>query len=324
MKIKLKTQEFINAVCSSREKDLVGKSRLVRMADAESLQVAFEILKESAFGGENTFAFGDYDKLIDQEEKRLLEFVKEYTPSEEILNYCLIPYDFYNAEVIVKSISVKSNYQNLIQNEGLFTIEQLLNAVNGNAEGMPKQLVCAINESKLALEEGKGGMVVGGIFARRKFEYLQKVVKTKYLKELLQKQIDGLNLCALLRAGDYDLVSSQIISGGTINKNQMQALASRNEKQIAVAFNNHYLQQEALKGANAINQGKPLIDTERALSSMGADRMEEGKYTEQSGTYPFMRYYYKRKNEIACVRTVLTGKANSLDTEQIKRRLITV
>jgi vacuolar-type H+-ATPase subunit C/Vma6 len=52
--------------------------------------------------------------------------------------------------------------------------------------------------------------------------------------------------------------------------------------------------------------------------------MIDGRYTENGGTYPFMLYYFKRKNEIACVRTVLTGKANGLLSDEIKRRLITV
>ena len=50
--------------------------------------------------------------------------------------------------------------------------------------------------------------------------------------------------------------------------------------------------------------------------------MIANRYLENMGTNPFVLYYLKRKNEIACARTILTGKANGLDSEQIKRRII--
>ena len=88
-------------------------------------------------------------------------------------------------------------------------------------------------------------------------------------------------------------------------------------------FEGHWIKDLALLGVDAVANGKPIVDLERQLSSLEAQRMIDGRYVEQSGTYPFMLYYFKRKNEIACVRTILTGKANGLDGEQIKRRLIT-
>lgn len=325
MKTKFKTVEYVNGICASREKDLVGKERIFRMADAENLTSAYEILRETAFGGENSLPATEYATLIDCEEERLLKFVKEYAPSQEILSFCLIEKDFYNAEVLVKGQHIKTDCTNLLESEGLYSVEQITSLVNGEEnKEICKELKNAVRESKIALNDGKGGMAVGSIFTNYKFAFLKKTVKSGYLAKLLTKQIDGINLCALLRAGDYQLAKEQIIAGGTLKEQQMVSISSRDLSLIKKALSDHYLKEIALKGAVCVADGKPLIDVERELSSLYANRMEEGKYTEQSGSFPFMRYYIRRKNEIACVRTVLTGKANSLDADQIKRRLITV
>lgn len=325
MKQKRKTIEFINAVCASRTKKLVSSERLRRMAEAESLQVAFDILRESAFGGEATYSYRDYEKLIESEENLLCEFVKEYAPSDEIENYCLVPNDFYNAEVMLKSKLSNLDYNNYVQSLGIFSLKQLEDLVEGsNDKVYPKELVKAVQEGKVAFEKGGGGMAIGAIFAREKYAYLKRIVKTGYLKDLLVKKIDCVNLCVALRAGSEELAFAQFIGGGSLTEDQLKALISLDLNKIKAQFENHHLKEVALQSVNAISKGQPLVETERFIASIEAERLIAGRYTEQTGTYPFTLYYFKRKNEIACVRTLLTGKANGLDAEQIKRRLVTV
>ena len=322
-----KTIEYINAICASRSVTLLGGERLRRMAESENLPLAFDILRESAFGGESTATYGykDYEKVIEEEEKLLYSFVKEYAPTEEIKKICLQSADFYNAEVILKSKHLKLDYQPLIQNEGLLTQEELISLVeNGKSENAPKELISAVNGAKEELSKGAGGMVVGVIFARAKYAFLSRITKTHYLKELLVKEIDGVNLCIALRAESWEHAQKQIIPKGSLTQEQLKAIQSRDKRLIATLLSNHWLKEIAQEGVNSVLKGDPLIETERRLNSLSATRMIEGRYTEPGGTNPFMLYYFRRKNEISCVRTVLTGKANKLDADQIKRRLITV
>ena len=195
MKTQRKTIDFINAVCASKTKKLVGKERLRRMVESDSLQVAFEILRESAFGGDISLSYREYEKLIENEELLLCEFVKEYAPSDELESFCLISYDFYNALAILKSKFAKMDYKDYVQTEGLYLIEDLNNLVeNGNGTVFPKELVKAVENGKVLLENGGGGMSVGALFVRAKFDFLKRITKQKYLKELLDLKIDGINL----------------------------------------------------------------------------------------------------------------------------------
>ena len=151
MNVKVKTVEFSNGVCASREKVLVGAERLRRMAEAEGLSQAFDILRESAFGGDLNVNCSEYDRLIEQEESLLCEFVKEYAPNREILAFCLAEKDFYNAEVIVKCNHLKCDYNNLITVGGLFAISDIQSLVeeeNANSlpKDLPKELILAVKQ----------------------------------------------------------------------------------------------------------------------------------------------------------------------------------
>ena len=325
MNIQRKTIDFINATCASRTKKLVGADRLRRMAEAESLAQAFDILRESHFGGEENFSCGEYEKLIEAEELLLCSFVKDFAPSNEILQICLIDNDFYNVQALLKCEFMNLPCDNYLQTAGVFTVEELKDLLKGeNLSNFPKELVKAVNDARESFKNGNGGMAIGAIFTRAKFAYLTRVTKTDYLKKLLVKKIDGINLCVCLRAGDSQIANGQILKGGTLNQKQIDALASHDRDSVINLFEGHWIKDFALLGVDAVANGKPIVDLERQLSSLEAQRMIDGRYVEQSGTYPFMLYYFKRKNEIACVRTILTGKANGLDGEQIKRRLITV
>ena len=325
MKVERKNIDFINAICASRTKKLVGKERLRRMAESENLSVAFDILRESAFGGDITVGYREYEKLIENEEFLLCEFVKEYAPSEELKWFCLIANDFYNAQAILKSEFVNLNYKDFVQAEGVFTIERLKTLIdNGNGEDFPKELVTAVSECKNLLKNGGGGMSVGALFTRAKFDCLKRITKQKYLKELLVNKIDGVNLSACLRAGDEEVANAQIISGGSLTNAQLTALIKKDKDAVLKLFKDHWLFTIALNGVESVLNGKPLVELEREINSVEAEKLIANRFTQNEGTFPFSLYYFKRKNEIACVRTILTGKANGLLSEQIKRRLITV
>ncbi len=326
MKDKRKSIDFINSICASRSQFLVGEQRLIRMADAEELSSAFDMLRESGFSGEISVPFTQYESVIDGEEIALNDFVREYAPSDEIECYCLAPYDFYNAEVLLKSIKLGLPYENFVRTVGLFSVESLIELIEGNAneKSFPIELVKAVKRATEELDNGNGGMVVGAIFASAKYEYLKRIVKTGYLKEIIVKEIDGLNVCSAIRSGDSEIAISQYIAGGSLNKETISVIATRDKKQVERLLSGSWIKDIALQAIDLVVSGKPLVETERTLNSLATKRMIDGRYTENGGTYPFMLYYFKRKNEIACVRTVLTGKANGLLADEIKRRLITV
>ena len=113
------------------------------------------------------------------------------------------------------------------------------------------------------------------------------------------------------------------MAGGNLSKQCFLAVFNRDESAVSGLIA-PYLKDLALECIKSVNDNKPLVLLEQRLASIGADRMIANRYTELSNTNPFILYYYRRKNEIICARMILTGKQNNLDSEQIKRRMVSV
>lgn len=346
---------YIIAVCKSQENNLVGKDRIFRMAESSSLKDALSVLHESSFGASEYGDFGlNFDELIRAEEKNTADFVREYSPTDDCLNFCLLPYDFYNAEVLVKCAFTEYAAEKYLGIEGVFKIDFLKQEVDKiygecfvekyaeekNSEKiksdnsakkekeelvvLPKQLKGAIKQSVLALKNGEGSLSVSVIFSRAKYACLLSLTRHAYLKDILVKEIDALNLSVILRSDDKTIAESMFIDGGTLTKDQKEALYNRDKKAAQDSFADGEFRDQVMRALDDILNGQPLVELERYKNSLGAGRMIDQRLVEQTGTMPFMLYVLKRKNEIACVRTVLTAKANGRTVEDIKKRLLRV
>lgn len=325
MSKKRKSIIYITGVCKSSETKLIGEQKLIRMAETKSLEDAFSCLKESSFGGGEFCEAENFESLISTEEKLLCDFVREYAPNDMIENFCLAPLDFYNAEVAVKCNFLKREPSGYYGTFGLYTAEKIQKILDGEQKDVIPELVSAINQAKQLLGSGAGGMMVGNIFAIKKFEYLLKITKGSYLFDIVKRSIDAINISVALRCDDLQTAKQSLIPMGDITDRRVNALISLKKEQIQKEFkDDERLKALALQAVSAKLSGEPFVALEREYLSYGAKRMIDSRFTELEGTNPFMLYYFKRKNEIACVRTILTGKANGLDSDKIKQRLLTV
>lgn len=313
---------YINAVCVSLSQKLVGSERIRRMAEAKDLNEAFDILRESSFGGqEGSFTANQFGKIIRAEEDLFYSFVKEYAPNEVVASFCLLPNDFYNAQALVKSFFMGLESQKYLSCCGIYTIEELTRAVKENAysKAFCPYLKEAIEQSQWALKQGKGGMEVGNIFAIQKYKALKKYAP-QYLKQSIIMQIDLINTSVCLRAQED--VKGMLLEGGSLTELQLNALIERDQKKLDTLFTSHQLKEVILNAVKQALNEKPLVELENTLYSLQTAKLLEERFVQTDGTFPFMLYYYRRKNQISCVQTVLTGKANGHDVEQIKRRIL--
>lgn len=321
-----KNVTYITAACKAAENKLLGSERIRRMAEASTEKEAYAVLRETSFGGGTDST--DSEDIIKAEEKLLLDFVREYAPDESCLAFCLLPYDFYNAEAVVKCLYTGNDTAKFVGAEGLFTVEELANAASSLGEGaksdIPRELISAMREAKAALETGKNGVTTGAIFKKAEYACLLGKCKHGYMREMLVDKIDSINVSVCLRSGSSSVAKSQIIDGGTLTEKQIEALCLKDEKAVAESFANSKLKDVVVSSVRAANDFKPLVDLEKEINCGAAKRAYDGRYTEQSGTVPFTAYYLRRLYEITCVRIILSGKTNGLDGALISKRLKTL
>ncbi|MBP5466258.1 MAG: V-type ATPase subunit, partial [Clostridia bacterium] len=82
------------------EKTLLGEDRLKRMLEGTA-DDALKILSEVGFGTGDVSRAG-IDAVSDTETARLCSFIKETAPDDKIKKFFLLPYDFKNAEALIK------------------------------------------------------------------------------------------------------------------------------------------------------------------------------------------------------------------------------
>ena len=117
---------YTSARAVSLEKTLLGGDRLKRMIDGNT-EDALKILSEVGFGaGESNSS--EIDAVSAYETAKLCAFVKETAPDEKTAKFFLYPFDFKNAEAIVKAKYLKTDPE-------LFSCgwldEKILNEKNG-------------------------------------------------------------------------------------------------------------------------------------------------------------------------------------------------
>lgn len=311
---------YITATCKAMENKFLGRERLKRMADAPSEREAYAVLRETSFGGGCDSA--DPEELLRAEEKDLLDFVREYAPDDGCLSFCLLPYDFYNAEVVVKCLYTGLDTAKFVGAEGLFSVEELTLAAKGEVlPNMPSELSGAMRDAEAALKAGKNGVATGTIFKRAEYSCLINKCKHGYLKEILVRKIDALNVSVCLRSNSSEDASTQLIDGGTLTSGQIAALCYKDETVADEAFSSSPLKEVVIRSIDAAKNFKPLVELEKELNGGAAKRAYDGRYTEQSGIVPFVAYYLMHSYEAACVRIILSGKTNGLDGALITERI---
>lgn len=317
-----KDYTFVTAVCRSNEKKLLGKERIGRMLNAESLSDAFKILRETPFGGdENTLSCVEYEKLITAEQRAFNAFLRENAPDAECYGWCLYPSDFDNCEAIVKCAHNRQDYGKYVGAEGAFSYETLEKAAEKGCGELPTELNYAIKEAENAFAEKiQSGMKISAVFTKAKFECLKRVATSKALKNILAFDADARNISVALRARKADFAEKMYVAGGTLNGDDLAFLCERTPAEIKHRFRSSLRAHYIADAADALSEGRPFVSLEQAQESVPEEMLSGAKY-EISGKEPFLLYYYTRKNEIFNARVILTGKANGLEKTEIRRRI---
>lgn len=308
---------FTNGVIKSREKYLLG-DKIERMADG-NLQDAFRTLKESGFGGDTaTESFADSEALIRAEEQFVNAFITEYAPNAYTKAFLLAEYDFHNAEALIKCKFAGASEQKMLGEEGLFTIERLKEAVySDKLEGLPKQLVEAINQTSSDFEEGKAnGFTVDCAFKFALFEYLKTQAKNKKLKLILQNKADSANVSSALRSRDWALCEQMFVEGGKLPKSHIKALCELPIEQIKSGD----FSEDIKAVAEVALKGEPLSQFEKQSDNYAVELLNLTRY-DMKGIEPFVLYVLRRRAEIRNVRIVCVSLGAGLTSAQIKNKI---
>lgn len=301
---------YVNAICRSREAALIGSDKMSRLLDSD-LADCLRLLGEWGWQVDEE----DYRATVACERKRLVDFVRDFAPTEEVERWVMAGYDFFNAEIAVRA-SFLEGLEGAYLPEGDVKIEELAKAVAGEKCDVPAPIKEVIAKGMEAYREDKAtGAKTSTLFANAYYAYLLSFVRTRVLKRLIQAEIDGKNLSVAIRTEGEPL----LLEGGTLTKEDLRWIMVADRSKVERKYAYAPL-GDLIRKALAAKEGKEaLVAFEKDASSWGLKSLESKRY-ESEGILPFVLYYLYKSAEIDNVRVLLAGKRAGADRDNIKAR----
>lgn len=310
---------YSNARAVSMEKTLLGEDRLKRMIDGKA-DDALKILSEVGFGaGDNVR--DEIDAVSTEETAKLSAFIKETAPDEKIAKFFLYPYDFKNAETLIKSKYLKT--EPTFAPSGLFDVKDLKDKIFADDYGsLPKRMATALFNSDKAFVEGTAsGLYINSLFTKALYDELFALnLKNAFLVKILRAKSDLINASIAFRTRDIAAAEKQFVAFGELNADALKSICEDDLDKIREKFRFSSYKEEIFAAADGIEKGEGLKEFEKMSDGYAVKLIKKYRY-EQSGDFPFIRYCFYKLADIANVRIVLVGLVGGLSAQEITERL---
>ena len=314
---------YANARAITSENGLLGIERLNRMAECTSLAEAFKILSEVNFGEGKASGENGFEELISSERESFFEFVKEVSPDITFTKYLLLPNDYHNAEVLIRSKYLKSDYKPMITSSGFITVEAMKDMIfSDDYSSFSSDLSEALLTVDLMFVSGKAdGKSVDLVFKKALYSDLSKCVKkNKFLSDILKRKIDIINISVALRTRNYKLAEESFIENGTFTLGDIKVFTEETPDVIRTLYKTHRESELIESALDDFSKKRPLTSFEQMADGFILAKLKENKF-DVSGYVPFIRYCFYKLAELSNVRIILSCVENEMSPSDIKSRL---
>ncbi len=315
---------YSNARAKYQENFLLDKEHLSRLTECENYSDALKVLSEVGFaGGVYDVDACDYEGVIRADEEKFYSFIKDACPSEIVKEYLLAPFDFHNAEALIRAKHLKIEVDKLIGLSGTIDVLKLKEKIFSDSFGdLPNEIKGALILAEEKLSSGsRSGAEISLIFKTALYKRLYALsVENPILKEIHSAKVDSINVSTALRSRDYKIVQRSFIEGGDISLSQLKFFAEEGFDTLKERTKQIKSRIDVSIAVDAAANLKPLSEFERLADGYALKHLKKRKY-EQSGIVPFLYYSLCKKAEYVNVRIILSGILNGLSSTDIKRRL---
>lgn len=317
---------FANARAAALSGGLLGAERLNRMIDCASPEDALKILREVGFGAGSAADGSETETLIEAEETAFAAFVRETSPAEKLTRFLLARWDYRNAEAVMRSKYLKTDYRTMTGTEGVYPLALLQEKIFSDDYAVfGKHLGTALTEADALFVGGTAtGKKISVLFSRAQFAELVSLAgRDKLLREIVAFRADAANIGISLRARDARLASEMTVPGGTLSEEDFRVLAQESAETVRDRFRRSPRRDLIYDALEDAEKGRPLIALEKASESCALAVFSREKYNDE-GYRLFFRYCCEKLTELGNVRLVMSCLASDVDKATIRARVRSV
>ena len=313
---------YANGVVSSLSKNLISKDSFVRMIDAKNNKEALSILQETNFGtGLTIDSPFDIEELLNLETKKLLKFIKEESPVEELQQYFLLQYDYNNISSFCKGLILEQDTDSFVGCEGNYEWVKIKDLISSkNFSGFNN---CYIENAlkdfqELASRNPIKGYVVDFLFKNYLYKNLKAMAKKNaVVKEIVNTKIDIENISNAMRSKTLYMFESQMLEG-TISKNTLTKIFNKDKACLSEVSNP--ILKKFVELAISKNKESAYINFEMLKNTFVFTLLLPNKFNIDN-LAPFAYYCFQKDCEIKNVRLIMSYQNNNLKNK-IRERFL--
>ena len=222
----MKDTDFLYATMRVRvnENYLLTPQAIERMVEAKTPEEAAKVMTDAGYGDFSPRSFADIERSVSEMRNSVTDFIREISPSEEILEVFALKYDFHNIKTIIKAAFSDTDAERLLSDASFFPKEELLAAINsGDLSSLPEKMAEAITEAKETLARTSDPQLSDFILDRAYFEMITDAAKrseSRFLMGYAALLADAANLRSAVRnlrqGRGADVLASSLVPGGNI------------------------------------------------------------------------------------------------------------
>lgn len=316
---------YLSAYIRGRERSLLTRERLERMAAAPDFDEAAKVLMECGYPELTGVSDAELEKALTDRRRAALDDIASLCPEKALIEAFRLKYDYHNAKVLVKAEGAAAREEELLSDAGRVPPEVLQKAfAEDDWRAVPAPLGAALREARATLARTSNPQLTDIGLDRAYFAELLGLTRTlsdAFYTDYARLSIDLANLRCAVRCVrgrlDEGVLKAALLPDGTIAPDRIARTAYG--EGVTAVFTGSELAGAAALGQQAI-EGAPLAAFERACDNALTRRLQNAKLV-SFGPAVAVAYLASLENELVAVRMVLMGKRGGVTPAMLRERL---
>ncbi len=318
------------------ETRLPTENVLERMIEADSADVAFQVLNDLSFvaGSMGDYGVDEFQTVLTKATEKMSRLLAKMTPDPYVMKFLWLKYDFHNLKVTLKARLAERGYadvEHALVDFGCMRAEDWEQFVFSGkllplTEGMHDTIADAVRQYELIQDSQIVDLIVDKHYLEELLAMASQF-KSPLTIGYLQRLIDFTNLKTFIRCKELEKQDSYLeavlLNGGRMPASFMPEHYSKSYEELKAGLEQKMYADELVVVLDEFIKEKTLLAVEKKTIELLQDYMDESKKM-SFGPEPVFAFFWRFENHMQTLRSVLVGKLNQLPAEDIRKHVLTL
>lgn len=321
--------QFPCAVIRGNERTLLGRSDLLKVAEARQFSLAMNVLAEFGYGdGRELENPRDFENVLRAEQKRVHELVFSILPDPEELQMLCCPADYHNVKVLLKAEFLGITPDSLLVDGGSIPPQRMQQLVRDrNYIFLSLNMKQAIQEAIDLFARGRDPQEIDITLDKACYKDMAEAAaatEDPFLMGYVKLLIDILNINTFLRLRQmgkgWNFFQKVFLEGGEIDEKLFVGNYEEPVQQFAEKLAPYGFKETVAAGGTLLKETGKYTLLEKLCDDLRIRYIRDAKYI-TAGLAPVAAFWIAKESEIKNLRMVLTGKLSGTPEDVMKERL---